>query len=424
VLVAGVVAAVVLLAVAVGVMVTSGDDGGDDLAVERPSTTAPDTTVPGETPSLPSLPLDPSVPGTDDPDPSARPLAEVLPDIIEFVEETRGHEFVTEPVVQALPEQEFEERFTAVQQSEADTLQVEQTALRATGIIYPDTDLLDASTQAGVGGVLGFYQPATGELLVKGDVVTPLVRAVIAHELTHALDDQHFDLSRLDAFSEQPDESAFGLLSVVEGTARWVETQFRDQMSTDDQVALEREELELGLDQTETMLDLPLPLLVQSAVPYTVGAALVEAVVIEGGLDLLDSTFEQPPTTSEQVLDPAVLLARQPATAVPAPEPGAGGSPVSSGAFGAVDLRMLEIVGDPAGAFSAFDGSLLPVDGFGGGRYVSWTSSTGDDCITIHVVGDAGRGAAEVARILDEWAPAVGAQVTTAFGMQVATSCV
>jgi hypothetical protein len=417
------VAVVVLLVVAVGVMVVD-DDGGDDVAVDTQPVEPADPTLPGESPSLPSLPIDPSDPGLDDPGSSARPLADVLPEIIDFVEETRGHDFLTEPVVEAVDEAEFEDRFTAIQQSEAEALEVDQTALRATGIIYPDTDLLEASTQAGVGGVLGFYQPATGELLVKGDVVTPLVQAVIAHELTHALDDQHFELDRLEAYAERPDESAFGLLSVVEGTARWVETQYRDQMSTDDQVALEREELELGLSQTETMLDLPLPLLVQSAVPYTVGAALVEAVVIEGGLDLLDDTFERPPTTSEQVLDPSVFLARQPSTPVPAPQPAAGGTRVAEGAFGAVDLRMLEIVGDPAGAFSAFDGHLLPVDGFGGGRYVSWTSSSGDDCITIHVVGDPGGGAAEVGRILDEWAPAVGAQVTTAFGMEVATSCV
>jgi hypothetical protein len=421
--VVGAVAAVVLLVVTVGVL-SDGDDD-DVLTADPPTETTlpPPTLDPGADPTLPSLPIDPAVPGAD-PAQLARPLEEVLPEIIEFVERTRGHEFVTDPVVEAVDDAEFEQRLAQTSEADEDSLRTDQTALRGMGIIEPDTDLVEATGTAGAGGVLGFYQPATGELLVKGDLVTPLVQTVIAHELTHALDDQRFDLSRLDVLAERPDESAFGLVSVVEGTARWVEYQYRSQMGQEEQAAIATEELELGMDQMQLLLDLPVPLLVQTQVPYAVGNRFVSAIVDEGGLDLLDVAVQRPPTTSEQVLDPQVFLSREPATTLADPQPAQGGTVVDRGAFGAVDLRMLEVVSDPLGGGAVFSGELEPVDGFGGGRFVSWTSATGDDCITIHVVGDAGAGAAEVGRVLGEWAPAVGAQVSDAFGMQVATSCV
>lgn len=421
-LLVGVVAALVLLVVAVGVMVAGDDDGGDDLAATTQPMQPVDPTLPGEMPSLPTLPLDPSMPGAD-PEALARPLEDVLPEIVAFVEETRGHQFLTEPVVEAVDDAEFEDRLAQASAADEASLLVDQTALRAIGIVDPDTDLVDATRTAGAGGVLGFYQPATGELLVKGDVVTPLVQTVIAHELTHALDDQHFDLARIEALAERPDESAFGLVSVVEGTARWVEYQFRARMSPEELAAISTEELELGMDQME-LLDLPLPLLVQSQVPYAVGHRFVSAIVDDGGIDLLDVAVQRPPTTSEQVLDPSLFATREPATAVADPQPGQGGTVVDRGAFGAVDLRMMEVVADPMGAAAALTGELEPVDGFGGGRFVSWTSAAGDDCITVHVVGDVGAGAAEVDRVLGDWAQGIGAQVTTGFGMQVATSCV
>jgi len=388
---------------------------------------------PGTDPSLPSLPIEPSMPGHDpsapgaDPEQLARPLEEVLPEIIAFVEAARGHEFLTEPVVEAVPDAEFEDRLAQTSEADEASLEEDQTALRAQGIIEPDTDLVDATRAAGASGVLGFYQPTTEELLVKGDVVTPLVQAVIAHELTHALDDQLFDLERIEVLAERPDESAFGLVSVVEGTARWVEQQYRDQMTPEEQAAAAAEELQLGMDQTQTLLDLPIPLLVQSQVPYAVGARFVEAVVAEGGLDLLDVAVQRPPTTSEQVLDAAQFLARDPAAPVPAPRPEAGGTVVDEGAFGAVDVRMLEVVGDPLSAATALTGELAPIDGFGGGRFVSWTSAAGDDCITFHVGGATAAGTTEVRQVLTEWAGTVAAEVRTdalGRGIDVATSCV
>jgi hypothetical protein len=361
-----------------------------------PAPTVPRSTDEPTTPddpfSDPTLPTLPEIPGLD-PSEQARPLDEVLPGIIDFVERTRGHRFRTAPVVEPVAEDEFEARLSELQGEEVDALRDEGVTDVALGLVEPGTDLGDIARQAGASSVLGFYLPDTGELLVKGDEVTPLVATIIAHELTHALDDQYFDLGRLDTLSERPDESAFGLLAVAEGTARYVETAYREQLGPDEQAALEAEELQLGFDQMLGLGDVPPSYLIASLVPYGSGQRLVDAVVDRGGITALDGAIERPPTTSEQVLEPDLFIAREAAVEV---------------TFGAVDLRLLQLGADPFGSLlEAGDGVVDPVPGFGGGRYVSWDDG-GRSCIQVVLVGDDAAGTAAVEEILDEWAAGIG----------------
>lgn len=417
-LVAALVVAGLLVVAAVASVVSS---AGDDLEeagppstvdLSDPAITAPPSDDPVFDPVLPEDVLPPGLPG--DPEALARPLEEVLPELIAFVERTRGLPFRTEPDVQAVPDQEFVGLLEEAQaEGEAD-LREAAVADAALGLIPPDTDLVDVSRQAGAVGVLGFYQPETAELYVKGDVITPFVQAVIVHELTHALDDQHFDLGRLDVLAEQPDESAFGFLVLVEGTARWVETAFRDQLSPDEQAAVAVEELQLGLDQAGSLFSIPLPFLVEQQVPYATGLRFVGDLVADGGTAAVDRAYEEPPTTSEQVLDDTAYRTRE--AAVPLGDPPADGAVVEQGAFGAADLRLLELVGDPGAALDpSTAGELAPIDDFGGGRYVSWEDG-GDRCARFVVVSDA-EGASEVRAIVERWAAAAsGAEVVRAQG--------
>src|SRR3712207_9092098 len=67
--------------------------------------------------------------------------------------------------------------------------------MRALGLVDGpfDASVLDAGAEE---GVLGFYDSQRRRLYVRGDAATPAVRRVLVHQLTHALDDQHFGLER------------------------------------------------------------------------------------------------------------------------------------------------------------------------------------------------------------------------------------
>ena len=67
-----------------------------------------------------------------------------------------------------------------------------------------------------------------GQLVYLGDDGTSICieRYTLAHELTHAIDDQHFDLSRLDTIAAACRDEAFqAALGAVEGSAEFFATQ-------------------------------------------------------------------------------------------------------------------------------------------------------------------------------------------------------
>ncbi len=409
-------AVVLLLVVGAVAWITAGGD--DEQVADASPSTSPATTAPA-VPSAP-IPTPPSIPGLDPSDPGAplddaRPLEEVLPGLISFVEETRGHRFRTEPVVEPLDEDAFLARFRAATEGSEAEVRDAGVALRALGILEPDSDPVAIQDDLGEQGVLGFYDPETEELVVRGAEVTPYVEIIIVHELTHALDDQYFDLRRADVLAEQPDESGFGFLSLTEGTARWVQVAYEEQLGPDELLSAQIEALtsQLGGATDPQSATLPIPFGVAIQLPYGNGAELVDALVDGGGTAAVDAAFRAPPVTSEQVLDPDRFAAGEAPVEVAAPA--ADGAVVDEGAIGAVDLRVLEVVTDPTLVASLVDQSapvspsvaVDPLAGFGGGRYVAWEEG-GQACIRFTVVGDTIGGASAIADIVEGWSAEVG----------------
>ena len=95
------------------------------------------------------------------------------------------------------------------------------------GVIGPQADIRDALLAFQTGQVVGFYNPETGELVYIGDTQLDLnERFTLAHELTHAIDDQHFDLKRLDPVAARCQDERFeAALGAVEGSAQYFATQ-------------------------------------------------------------------------------------------------------------------------------------------------------------------------------------------------------
>jgi hypothetical protein len=171
------------------------------------------------------------------------------------------------------------------------------------GAIPSGTDLHEAITEFGTGQTIGFYDTATQRLVyVSADPPSPLHRLTLAHELTHALDDQHFDLGLVDELVRTcQDERMEALVALAEGDAvemslRWA------------QVNLSAGELvDLGV---EVAADPGPPASVPPFVsetfvsPYLTGQAFVRALLASGGQEALDAAFRDPPRSTEQILHP------------------------------------------------------------------------------------------------------------------------
>jgi hypothetical protein len=313
-------------------------------------------------------------------------------EISTFVEQEEGEPFKQPVPVELLGEGDFQDRLLDDFDDDLDLIQQEQVLYTALGLIPPDLDLVESMRSLLGAGVVGFYDPETGELVVRGAGLTPYVRTTIAHELTHALDDQYHDLDRPE-YDDAQDEVAFGFSAIVEGNARRVEAAYKASLSDDEQFQADAEEFRLS--QGFDFGSIP-PVLVQLlGAPYELGQTLVDRIVDDRGNEGLAAALADPPHTSEQVIDPDAYEAGEAAIDVPHPEP--QGALVDEGVVGELLIQLLlapEIGGDDA---------REAADGWGGDWGVTWRD--GDrSCAAVTIVGDDVNDTEELRQAFDRWA--------------------
>lgn len=95
------------------------------------------------------------------------------------------------------------------------------------GLVGRDVDLRALTLEVLAEQVGGFYDPPTDSFRVVEGLSADLTRVIMAHEFTHALDDQHYDLDGLDTAREGSTDAQLALHALAEGSAmevmeRWM----------------------------------------------------------------------------------------------------------------------------------------------------------------------------------------------------------
>ena len=348
---------VVLALLAGGVLVVRQRAASSDSAA--PSTTAPSGSSPSTTrpragsgPSTSTAPADPEA------------IRQRAVELQRYVERERGLTFKQPVEVQVLDDAAFKARVLQEFDKERASLERQGRLLQAAGLVPADVDAVEAQRQLLGEGVLGFYDPVTKALVVRGTGDTPFLREIMVHELTHALDDQHFDLNR-PQLADRKDGSDWGFLALTEGSARRVEYAYVDQMSEADRQQLQQEQLQLSMGQLGSVASTPLVLPQLLMAPYDYGNPFVQHLLDKGGQGRLDAAFANPPTSSEQIVDPARFDAGDAPKTVPAPP--AEGTVVDEGVLGALMTSFIA-KGDPtSGGIESLLGGLLGGSGGSGG---------------------------------------------------------
>ena len=378
-------AVAVVMAVLLGALV--GRAANDDVSSSaRPPTTV---TAPRSTTTRP--PGSTTAPTTTAP----QDLETVVLDIERFVERERGLKFKNKVDVHLAGEGEFQDRLLADFDKDRPGLVESQQVLTAVGLVPRGTDIVADFRSLLEIGVVGFYDSETKQLVVRGTAITPYVREVLAHELTHALDDQWFDLNRPE-LDNPDDETGFGFLALTEGNARRVENAYLASLSADDQRDAQVEEQQLVLQHPE-IFRLPQILLTLLQAPYDDGLSFVDDLVSGGGEDAVNHAFTAPPTTSEQIFEPDKYSKGEGAVAVSAPT--AEGTAANVGVLG--ELLLREMLNGSSGLGGDADQA---VTGWGGDRYVTWTDASGASCLRDTFVGDTPTDTSELVDALKAWA--------------------
>jgi hypothetical protein len=389
------VAVVVAVALVAGIVVLVTRDGGDGAASPSTSEASEEEGDGSTTTAAPDE------------------LEAAVAELSAFVAEERGRPFRSPVEVELLDDDDFVARLRALSEEEEDSVEESAGLLRALGLLDADDDLVAELDEALSGGVLGFYDPEHDELVVRGSDLSVGVRSTLVHELTHAWDDQHFELDR-PALEEADDESSFGFSALVEGNADRVEAAWGDTLTQEERVQL-RADQSSASERAESA-DVPAIVVQLLTLPYAAGSTLVAELDRAGGEARIDAAFAAPPTTSEQTLDPTTYV-DGPEPAVEVPEPAADGPVADRGVFGAAGVLVTLVDRLPV------DQARTAAGGWGGDRYVTWEA--GDrTCVRVAFAGDTATDLGELREAWTDWAgEGESAEVREADGRVVVTSC-
>ena len=348
---------------------------------------------------------------------------------VDFVEKKRGLQFKQPVFVDFLSTKDFKEQITADpdELSDDDVKELDQVTgmFRALGLFEGDVDLFDKYNELQGKGIIGFYSYDDERIRVRGTEITPYVESVLVHELTHALQDQNFDLGkRFDALDKADDANSSaassGFDALVEGDARRIEDKWRDSLTDEQRAALDKEKNAGAKGFANATKDIPEVLVTMLAAPYDLGQALLAVAVQQGGDAEVDTLFRTPPRTEEQQLDPWTLLAdHQGLLNVPEPGLPEGAKSFDDGAFGA--LTWLMVLSERLPAQQA----LAATDGWGGDSYAAYDLN-GASCVTVNFRADTPGDLAQMQSALQAWAakgPKGSVSVTRDAATVVFTSC-
>jgi len=322
-----------------------------------------------------------------------RAAAPLRPDpierIIDRVERERGLQFAREPVpLEVTADQARREAVASLDEDyPAARRRADAELLVLLGLLPPGTDLGEAAASTYGEGVAGYYDPRSGRMrVVKGAQTANrvLYEMTVAHELTHALEDQRFDfdLERL----ASGNDAALAYTALVEGTAtrlmyRYVEHRFGPEETLGG----------LAASAFQPTGELPPFLMAQLVFPYTAGEAFVARLLElgQGDWTVVDAALRyRPPASTEQVMHPQAYVEVDQPERVPIRGPvgalGPGWRELRGGTLGEwVTGRLLARAGgsDSGEAAAGWGGDRYALLGRGGDRAVvaRWTWDTRAD---------------------------------------------
>jgi hypothetical protein len=173
-----------------------------------------------------------------------------------------------------------------------------------------DTFLVDLLTEQ----IAGLYDPKAHEFYIADWIPADEQRMVMAHELTHALEDQHFDIEPWVHAARPNDDAEMARESVLEGSAMAAMLEYelkgkglklRDLPEFDPSVFVG--------DLAETPILKKAPPFIKDSLmfPYFSGLTFSMDVLKSGGWPAFSSVFARPPANTQQILHPDLYFANK-----------------------------------------------------------------------------------------------------------------
>ena len=211
----------------------------------------------------------------------------------------RGLRFEDDVDIEIITREEFREEYDDVWRDPSDDVRkLDNAQHEALFLVGSENDVVDVRRTNRGGTVLGFYQSGTERLVIvsANDPATLDNEITLAHELLHALQDQHFGLAS-DAETLDSINARNGL---IEGDAVVIERAYERNCETG-----EWECVDVGSGPSGTLpSDFHWGVYFLGFFPYAEGPSFVEHHYERGGWHAVNQMYDAHPTTSAEIVRP------------------------------------------------------------------------------------------------------------------------
>jgi hypothetical protein len=217
-------------------------------------------------------------------------------------------------------------------------------AMAAIGLLPPKFPLREKYIDLLGEQVAAFYDQHAHKLFMYEDATLENAqnRVVLAHELTHSLQDQHFSLKKMPLEIKTNDDRAAAASALVEGDATLVMSEFMMKNLTPQMV---KDSMKASFTQNMKQLETAPRFLREMLVfPYLRGQEFCGALYGQGGYEAVSKAYENPPSSTAQILHPQKYMANpreEPVAIVWAETTVKGEKPVIDNVVGEMGMRIL-----------------------------------------------------------------------------------
>ncbi len=189
-------------------------------------------------------------------------------------------------------------------------IRVEELSLKKLGLVPQEFNLAKATVDLMTEQAAAFYDYRKKKLfLLEASAGAGDQETVLAHELAHALADQHFNLNKY-LHRGKTDDSSLARMAVMEGQATWLmyEAQANKMgqslVTSPSIVDMMAKASDGAGGQFPVLESTPLYMRASLLFPYLAGLRFQQAVVVKMGKEGFSEVFKNPPANSHQVLHP------------------------------------------------------------------------------------------------------------------------
>lgn len=199
----------------------------------------------------------------------------------------------------------------------AQKLKMEEVVYKALGLLPAGFDYQKGIVDLYLGQIGGYYDPEGKHFVMAGWLPAMMQTTVAVHELTHALQDQHFNLETFMDEKRLSGDELMARSALVEGDATAVMLDYARGLVGQPGIEKEKDVESIMLQNLISsslvagMSNVPQSLQMMLIFPYTSGLRFAHALLESGSYAAIDKAFKRPPRSTEEILHPQKYLSAQ-----------------------------------------------------------------------------------------------------------------